>query len=155
MIFIPRAIKNHLNKVVLRVNTNEGMKKMVRTSLLRKVVYMVIVAEVLLGGLACTIGFFLYRENSVKNFISIATGVTKAATTVINPDKVDDYINKGYEVDDYAFVRSVLHSIRESFPQTKYLYVYQIRPDGCHVVFDLDTEEALGGAPGDVVEFDP
>ena len=153
--FIPRTIKNHLNRVVLRVNTHDDMRKEVRTSLLRKVVYMVIVAEVLLGGLACTIGFFLYRENSVKNFISIATGVTRAATTAINPDKVDDYINKGYEVDDYAFVRSVLHSIRESFPQTKYLYVYQIRPDGCHVVFDLDTDGEPGGKPGDVVEFDP
>ena len=153
--FIPRPIKNHLNRVVLRVNTHDDMRKEVRTSLLRKVVYMVIVAEVLLGGLACTIGFFLYRENSVKNFISIATGVTRAATTAINPDKVDDYINKGYEVDDYAFVRSVLHSIRESFPQTKYLYVYQIRPDGCHVVFDLDTDGEPGGKPGDVVEFDP
>ncbi len=153
--FIPRFIKNHLNRVFLRVNSNDVMKKMVRTSLLRKVVYMVIAAEVLLGGLACTIGFFLYRENSVNSFIGIANGVTKAASTAINPEKVEDYIARGYEVDDYAFVRKVLYSIRESFPQTKYLYVYQIREDGCHVVFDLDTEGEPGGSPGDVVEFDP
>ena len=125
------------------------------SAILTKVVYMVILAEVLLGGLACTIGFFLYRENSVNSFISIAQGVTKAASTAINPEKVEDYINRGYEVDDYGFVRTVLGSIRESFPQTKYLYVYQIRQDGCHVVFDLDTDGEPGGAPGDVVEFDP
>ena len=153
--FIPRAVKNHLNRVFLRVNTHDDMKKEVRTSLLRKVVYMVIVAEVLLGGLASTIGFFLYRENSIKNFISIASGVTRTAVTAIDPEKVDDYIARGYEVDDYAFVRSVLQSIRESFPQTKYLYVYKIEPDGCHVVFDLDTDGEPGGKPGDVVEFDP
>jgi HD-GYP domain-containing protein (c-di-GMP phosphodiesterase class II) len=37
-----------------------------------------------------------------------------------------------------------------------YLYVYKIMEDGCHVVFDLDSE---GGAeasqPGEVIEFDP
>ena len=153
--FIPRVIKNHLNRVFLRINTHDDMKKEVRTSLLRKVVYMVIVAEVLLGGLASTIGFFLYRENSINNFISIASGVTRTAVTAIDPEKVDDYIARGYEVDDYAFVRSVLQSIRESFPQTKYLYVYKIEPDGCHVVFDLDTDGEPGGNPGDVVEFDP
>lgn len=153
--FIPRVIKNHLNRVFLRVNSNEVVKKMVRYSLLRKVVYMVIVAEVLLGGLASTIGFFLYRENSINSFINVANGVTRAASTAINPDKIDDYMNRGYEVEDYAFISKILYSIRESFPQTKYLYVYQIREDGCHVVFDLDTDGEPGGKPGDVVEFDP
>ena len=153
--FIPRVIKNHLNKVFLRVNSQDVVKKIVRHSLLRKVVYMVIIAEVLLGGLACTIGFFLYRENSVNNFITVANGVTKAASSAIDPDKVDEYINKGLEAEDYAFIQKILYSIRESFPQTKYLYVYQILPDGCHVVFDLDTDGEPGGQPGEVVEFDP
>ena len=35
-----------------------------------------------------------------------------------------------------------------------YVYCYQILEDGCHVVFDLDTEDTPGGEPGDIVEFD-
>ena len=32
-------------------------------------------------------------------------------------------------------------AILESTPDIEYVYVYKILPDGCHVVFDIDTEE--------------
>ena len=152
--FIPKTIKEKLKDSYFKHN-NPFEKKTVRHPLLNKVVFMVIVAEVLLGGLASTIGFFLYRNNSVNNFISIAQGVTKAASIAIDAEKVDDYIARGYEVEGYARIKQVLGHIRESFPQTKYLYVYKILKDGCHVVFDLDTGDEPGGAPGDLVNFDP
>ena len=153
--FISRRLKNHLNKVFLRDSSNRDANKNVKHSLLRKVIVMVIVAEVLLGALACTIGFFLYRNNSIKRFVDIATGVTKAATRVIDGDRVDEYIAMGDTAEEYKFVESIMYGIRESFPQTKYLYVYKIERDGCHVVFDLDFEGQEGGAPGDIVAFDP
>ena len=156
--FIPHRVKVSFKDVSLFKRSNDkgfSESKSTRHSLLNKVVAMVIVAEVLLGGLASTIGFFLYRDNCVNNFISIAKGVTEAATIAIDAEKVDEYVAHGYGVDGYAHTREVLTGIRESFPQTKYVYVYKILDDGCHVVFDLDTDGVPGGAPGDVISFDP
>lgn len=158
--YIPSRIKNALKDapLFLQKNAERGFssdKKTIRHSLLNKVVIMVIVAEVLLGGLASTIGFFLYRDNSVKNFVSIARGVTEAASIAIDAEKVDDYLARGYEVEGYQRTREVLSGIRESFSQTKYIYVYKILPDGCHVVFDLDTEGVPANAPGEVFDVEP
>lgn len=153
--FIPRHVKDELKDVqlFLHKNVDKGFssdKKTIRHSLLNKVVAMVIIAEVLLGGLASMIGFFLYRDNCVNNFVSIARGVTEAASIAVDAEKVDDYLARGYEVEGYQRTREVLSGIRESFSQTKYIYVYKILPDGCHVVFDLDTEGVPANAPGEV-----
>lgn len=152
--FIPKTVKEKLKDSYFKHN-NPYEKKTVRHPLLNKVVMMVIVAEVLLGGLASLIGFFLYRDNSVKNFVSIAMGVTESATIAIDAEKVDDFVARGYEVEGYDRTKQTLTRIRESFPHTKYLYVYKILKDGCHVVFDLDTDDEPGSAPGSVISFDP
>lgn len=152
--YIPQKHKDELKKIYNDPSSN-AMNRMVRHSLLSKVVMIVMVAEILLGGLASTIGFLLYRTNSVNNFISIGKGVTEAASVAIDAEKVDDYIARGYEVEGYQKTRDMLERIRGSFPQTKYVYVYKIKNDGCHVVFDLDTDGEPGGSPGEVIDFDP
>ena len=153
--FFPRSFKNHMNKVFLRDSSNEGANKILKHSLLRKVVVMVIVAEVLLGTIACAISFFLYRDNSINKFTSIASGVTSVAAIAINGDRVDNFIKEGHNAEGYDEVEKKLYAVKNSFPQTTYLYVYQILPDGCHVVFDLANGEEEGSAPGSVIEFDP
>ena len=35
----------------------------------------------------------------------------------------------------------MLQSICSNAPYVQYIYVYQIKPDGCHVVFDLETKD--------------
>ena len=44
--------------------------------------------------------------------------------------------------------------MRDAYPDIVYLYVYQIREDGCHVVFDLDTDNVPASQPGEVEDFD-
>ncbi len=153
--FVPRRLKNHLNEVFLRDSSNSHAKKTVKHSLLHKVVVLVIFAQVLLGALACTIGFFLYRDNSIKRFVDIATGVTHAASRVVDADRVEEYIAMGDSAEEYKMIESILFGIRESFPQTRFLYIYKIERDGCHVVFDLDAEGEPGGYAGEIIPFDP
>ena len=153
--FVPRRLKNHLNGVFLRDSSNSHAKKTVKHSLLHKVVVLIIFAQVLLGALACTIGFFLYRDNSIKRFVDIATGVTHAASRVVDADRVEEYIAMGDSAEEYKMIESILFGIRESFPQTRFLYVYKIERDGCHVVFDLDAEGEPGGYAGEIIPFDP
>ncbi len=132
------------------------LRNHIKRSLIKKVVVMVIVAEILLGTLATATGFVLYREVALSKFTDIANGVTKAAAVVIDSERLDEFLEKGRKAEGYSDIEKNLYKIKESFPQTMYLYVYKIVEDGCHVVFDLDSE---GGAeasqPGEVVEFDP
>ena len=153
--FVSRRLKNHLNQVFLRDSSNRDANKNVKHSLLRKVVVMVIVAEVLLGALASSIGFFLYRDNSIKRFMTIAKGVTNSAAHVVDAERVNEFLTEGDSAEGYKDIEDALYGIRSSFPQTKYLYVYRIEKDGCHVVFDLDTDGEPGSEPGSVVDFDP
>ena len=153
--FVSRRLKNHLNQVFLRDSSNRDANKNVKHSLLRKVVVMVIVAEVLLGALASSIGFFLYRDNSIKRFMTIAKGVTNSAAHVVDAERVNEFLTVGDSAEGYKDIEEALYGIRSSFPQTKYLYVYRIEKDGCHVVFDLDADGEPGSEPGSVVDFDP
>ena len=127
----------------------------IKRSLLKKVIVLVIIAEILLGTVATITGFFLYRQVAISKFTEIADGVTKAASVVIEKERIEEFLEKGRNADGYAEIEKNLYKIKESFPQTMYLYVYKIMEDGCHVVFDLDSE---GGAdasqPGEIMEFD-
>lgn len=130
-------------------------KGAIKRSLLRKVIVMVIVAEILLGTLASVTGFVLYRQVSVGKFTDIARGVTKAASILVDAERIDEFLEKGRNAEGYSEIEKNLYGVKESFPQTTYLYVYKILEDGCHVVFDLDSEGVEASQPGEIVEFDP
>ena len=68
---------------------------------------------------------------------------------LINHYLADDTYRVGYEDTEQR-----LQKIKDAIPDIKYMYVYRILEDGCHVVFDLDTPDTPGGELGDVVEFD-
>ena len=158
---IPLFIKHRMSHVFLYdPNVHETNKldgaNIIKRSLLRKVVIIVIAAEILLGAFASITGFVLYRQVSIGKFIDIAHGLTEAASVAIDADRVDEFLEQGEKAEDYKAIESKLYKIRNGFPQALYLYVYRILPDGCHVVFDLDaTDGEEGSAPGSVVAFDP
>ena len=154
--WIPTKIKKIAHKAFLQEPSPHEDQKIYKRSLLRKVIAMVTVAELLLGTLACAIGFFLYQRVSIEKFTETASGLTQAATVFIDADRVDEYIAHGMEAEGYKEAHEKLSRLKKSFSQAKYLYVYKILEDGCHVVFDMESE---GGeepsAPGDIIPFDP
>lgn len=79
------------------------------------------------------------------------TGAAKIASNAINGDKINDWLGSGKD-SEYDETFKTLQDILNNTSYLKYLYVYQIREDGCHVVFDTDPEEA--GLLGDLQEFD-
>ena len=60
----------------------------------------------------------------------------------------------------YLETEQKLYAIKDCSSEVRFLYVYRIMNDGYHVVFDLNTKEALGDNPGDdkvkavMAEFD-
>ena len=72
-----------------------------------------------------------YREE-------IITKTSKLAAEQIDGDKIVSWLESGAD-EAYINTAKLLQSICNHAPYVQYLYVYQIRPDGCHVVFDLET----------------
>ena len=154
--WIPRKIRLACNDT-FHIDPNvDELAATTGRSLLRRVVAMVIVAELLLGSLACAIGYFLYQKVSIDKFTDIANGVTQAASVFIDGNRIDEFLTSGREADGYADTEEKLKKLKKSFPQTKYLYVYKIEKDGCHAVFDTPQESGEETSePGEILPFDP
>ena len=123
-------------------------------SLRTKVMLLITVAVVLV-----TLGFtfvftLLYHNTMLEENATLGKGVAHLAASVIDAESVDRFIAEGEAAPGYLETEAQLQAIRKSSPDIEYIYVYQILPDGCHVVFDLDTDELQGGEPGDLIPFD-
>jgi len=115
---------------------------------------MLTLAALGIAGIMGWIGLSLYYQASKADYSRNATNAAKFASQVIDPDKVDEYLENGYEEEGYEETLDLLYKIRESFTGVKYLYVLKIERDGCHFIFDLDAEGEPGYEPGDTVPFE-
>ena len=82
-----------------------------------------------------------------------ATGAAVLAAKQIDADKINTWLESGAD-DAYNDTYDMLADVLSSIPVLDYLYVYQIREDGCHVVFDTDPNPEERGQLGDFQEFD-
>ncbi len=100
------------------------------------------------------ISIHLYFKNIKSERIENAKNAAKFAAEIINPDMIGDYIAYGEQVPDYDETKHMLSRIRENAVGVKFLYVIQVRDDGCHVAFDLDTEDTPAYKPGDIMRVE-
>ncbi|MBQ3791855.1 MAG: HD-GYP domain-containing protein [Clostridia bacterium] len=89
----------------------------------------------------------------------IIENTARLAASRIDGDKVNLWMQNGQD-EAYETTSDVLESILRNTPYLQFLYVYQIKEDGCHVVFDFDSvdEETGETVPGsefrELIEFD-
>ena len=127
----------------------------------KRIVRWKILIPVVLVLLAMTAMFVLisyqtFRKYEIEDLENYARGLTSLiAEEIINVDDIDGYLEQGRAYPGYDEVERKLYQLREAYPDIVYLYVYQIREDGCHVVFDLSTENFAGSEPGSVEKFFP
>ena len=122
---------------------------------LRTRLTLLICIVMVVGTLATTaISYFLYSNFAKEQYTTIGENVATMAALMIDGDRVNDYLEEGGTSPDYLATKQKLYEMRDSAHYIEYIYVYQIREDGCHVVFDLDTEDVPGSPVGDVVAFD-
>ena len=74
----------------------------------------------------------------------IIENTAKLAATCIDGDKVEGWMKNGAD-GEYEATADALENTLHNTPFLQYLYVYQIREDGCHVVFDFDSVDAETG----------
>ncbi|MCQ2408296.1 MAG: HD domain-containing protein [Oscillospiraceae bacterium] len=124
-------------------------------SLRTKILLVLSISLIAVSVAATGISMRLYRNALIKDHTKVAIGTANIAASVLNPDMIDTYLADGAAAEGYAETEQLLYEIRESSVDILYLYVYRIEDDGCHVVFDLDTDEVKGSPVGDVIPFDP
>lgn len=126
-----------------------------RHSLNARIALMLVFATLAMALVVTGVSSSLFNEYSKSQHINTVDGAAKVAAHAIDPEMVDEYLEKGEAAKGYKETEQRLYAIRDNMPDIEYVYVYKIEKDGCHVVFDLDTSDVKGSEPGDVVEFDP
>ncbi len=123
-------------------------------SLQMKFVIAVGTIMVFIAVVATVISYLTFHDSMIEAKSASVTGITSLMAQAVNPDRVDEFIAKGEDAPGYKEADQRIASIRDSFSDVTYAYVYQIREDGCHVVFDPDTADEAGADPGDVIPFE-
>ena len=125
-----------------------------RLSIQTKIALILTVALLSFGIISAAISYRLYMDASIEQHIRLGEGAANLAASSIDPEKVDEYLAKGEQAEGYLNTKLRLYYIRDSSVDIEYVYVYKIMEDGCHVVFDLDTDENKGTPTGSVEDFD-
>lgn len=125
----------------------------------KKAVRWKILVPILAGILVMTVAFVFisyisFRDYEMEDCEMYCRGLTSLiANEIIKPNDVEGYLRMGRAFPGYRATEQKLYQLRAAYPDVVYLYAYRFMEDGCHVVFDLDTEEFKGSNPGDVEHF--
>ena len=133
------------------INTKSTFIMSLRTKLVFSLMFITIFVAVLISAISYTI----YHDSSIEERKRIADGIISMVVNEINPKYVDEFLELGHQAEGYKEVERKLYKIRASNSDIKFLYVYKIEEDGCHVVFDLETPTIKAADPGSIEEFDP
>ncbi len=124
------------------------------TSLKTKMVFNLLSITLFVAVFISGISYKIYKESAVDEHIRIADGIISMVVAEINPNRVDEFLEQGRKAQGYSEVERNLYKIRSSNADIKYIYVYKIEEDGCHVIFDLETPNVEASKPGEIEEFE-
>ena len=141
-------------KTLLRTERRTGERSTRGMSLRAKVMLLISAAVLVVAGVVVWISLSLYRNAFVEEETRMAQGIALTAVNAFDAERVDEYMEQGEAAEGYGAAERLLGAIAASSADIEYVYVYKILTDGCHVVFDPDTEEEEGGDPGEIIPFD-
>ena len=158
---LPRATRQRFyfaswRQTPLSVESRRALKhrKTRRISLRFKIIFLVCAGMIIIGGAVIGISYLHFTTASIEEQKELALGVVNVVEESFDHDRVDEYIEKGEAAEGYLESKAILQRLMDSSPNVEYCYVYRIMEDGCHVVFDPDTEDVPGNDPGTIVPFD-
>ncbi len=115
---------------------------------------MLTVASLALAVIMGFISISLHFEDTKRDYTQNAYNAARFAASVVDPDKVDLYLREGRSAPGYAETERMLYNIYENTAGLQFLYMVKIEEDGCHFVFDVETEYEPAYQPGDIIEFE-
>ncbi len=120
----------------------------------KKILLMLGVSLTTVAVVGAATSYNIYQKTVISERSRIAQRTVEIAAGQLDGDRIDDFLEHGPELDEYRETERSLANILKSAGDIAYLYVYRIEEDGCHVVFDIDTEETPGEETGTVIAFD-
>ncbi|MCR5834008.1 MAG: GGDEF domain-containing protein [Selenomonadaceae bacterium] len=132
----------------------ESVAKFKTSSVRTKMLLILMLSSLFLSASIASISYILFKESVIDERVKIVDTLMAMVVNEINPYRIDDFLTKGNLAAGYRETEAKLYTIKNSSFNMKYLYVYRVEEDGCHVIFDLDTPETKGDKPGEVKTFD-
>ncbi|MCR5110867.1 MAG: HD domain-containing protein [Ruminococcus sp.] len=159
---VPKSVRDLIKNSGWRQKplSYEEKKKMdvlsggIRFSLKHRMIFMFITVALTLTFVMGLVGIRLYFKNAKQEKTMVAESAVKFAAELVDPDMVDEYIRNGERAEGYKETEDLLYKVRENAVGVEYLYITQIRKDGCYVVFDLDTEDVPAYEHGEKLDFE-
>ena len=137
-------------------NQAAAEKKRARgVSLRSKIIVLVASGMIVIAVGVTTISFIHFRRAAIDQQVGLARSVADVAAQNIDGDRVDEFLEKGEAAEGYLETEHRLQDLMKSSNNIEYVYAYKILEDGCHVVFDPDSDDLPGEDPGTVIGFDP
>ncbi|SDH79376.1 Response regulator c-di-GMP phosphodiesterase, RpfG family, contains REC and HD-GYP domains [Pseudobutyrivibrio sp. 49] len=106
----------------------------------------------------------LYYKKDVNEKAEIATSAATFAASIVDPEKIDEYITYGETYPGYKETEDILYKIRENAVGVAYLYLVKIEGEDMVFIFDLDASsdyegygydgDAEGIKPGERIRLD-
>lgn len=125
-----------------------------KKSLRTKIAVIIVMTTLLISSLATFISYSVYSDVMTKRYFATCDTTVSVMRLSIDADKINTFLRTKKRDADYIHIERSLYRLKQNIPEILYMYVYQIRQDGCHVVFDLDTANTKGSKLGEVVQFD-
>ena len=140
-------------RTIDRLNRGKGSSVKVRLAA------MMITAITVLTMVLAYVSLVLNYDTAKKGGRETVQSAAGFAAKYLNADSLRLYLSEGkavpfYSNPSYRKSNEFLRQLRDSYPNIEYLYVYEIREDGCYTVFDTDEEFQKHGIIGSKEEFD-
>ena len=128
--------------------------KNIRFSIRGRIVVTLLVVSLVLSVLSAWIATSLYFKNEKEEKTQNAERAAEFAASVVDGDRVEEYLSKGFEAEGYRETRELLYKIRSNAAGVEYLYLLKVQEDCCYYVFDLETEDVPAYEPGERAEIE-
>lgn len=125
-----------------------------RLSLRWKTTLVVAISTTLVASAAIGISILQYHNSTIAEFEEDGHHAIHVIAEKLNADRIDEYTEKGRTAEGYDDIEELLTTIVKASPDIKFAYIYSVKEDGTHVVFDVDSAGVEADDPGEVIRYD-
>lgn len=95
-----------------------------------------------------------YHNSTVSEYERKGQRVTGILGDMLTRKQVEALLTDGRDAEGYQGMVEELDNVLFTSPEVRFIYAYQVREDGCLVVYDMDVEGVEGEDPGTLLEYD-
>ena len=125
-----------------------------RLSLRLKITLVVAVSIALVASSAIGVSILQYHNSTIAEYEENGRYAARVIAEKLDAERIDEFLSKREKAEGYQDIMDQLATVVKMSPEIKYAYVYRIKKDGTHVVFDADTPDTEADDTGEVIEYD-